>query len=452
RHLVDRALRIAKDQRTVTCLIFPSDLQVEDAVEKPPHAHDTIHSGIGYPLSRIVPAGSELDKAARIINEGKKVAILVGAGAKHAVEEVKELAARTGAGVAKALLGRTVLSDHLPYVTGAIGLLGTKPTYDMMMDCDTFLMIGSSFPYPEFLPKEGSARGIQIDIDGRMLSIRYPMELVLKGDSRATLQELLPLVQYKEDRTWRETIEDNVSDWWKTLEKRAMVKANPVNPQRVFWELSSRLPDDAIISADSGSVANWFARDLKMKETMLASLSGTLASMGPGVPYAIAAKFNYPHRTAIALVGDGAMQMSGNKSLITIGKYWKTWENPRLVVMVLNNRDLNLVTWEQRILEGDPKFEASQNIPDFPYASYAQSLGLVGIRVEDPEQLGEAWDRVLNADRPAVLEVVTDPEVPPIPPHITFSQAVNYAKSLISDPNRGKMIIQTIREKISDIF
>jgi pyruvate dehydrogenase (quinone) len=371
----------------------------------------------------------------------------------HASEEVKELAEITGGGVAKALLGRTVLSDYLPYVTGSIGLLGTKPTYDMMMQCDTFLMIGSSFPYPEFLPKEGSARGIQIDIDGRMLSIRYPMELNLKGDAKATLQALNPLLKYKEDRSWREELEKEIEDWWAVLESKAMNSANPVNPQRVFFELSSRLPGNVILTADSGSVANWFARNLKLKETMMASLSGNLATMGSGVPYAIAAKFAYPERPVIALVGDGAMQMNGNESLITVAKYWKEWKDPRLVVMVLNNQDLNLVTWEQRVMEGDPKFEASQNLPDFPYAGYAKSIGLHGIRVDDPDELGRAWDEVLKADRPTVLEVVTDPEVPPIPPHITFEQAVSYTKALFKgDPNRGKMIIQAIKDKASEYF
>ncbi len=450
RQLVDRAIRIAKDQRTVTCIIIPNDLQVEDAVEVPPHQHGTVHTGIGHPASRFVPEEMELKKAASIINEGKKVGILVGAGALHAADEVKQLAELTGAGVAKALLGRVVLSDYLPYVTGAIGLLGTKPSYDMMMECDTFLMIGSSFPYPEFLPEEGSARGIQIDIDGRMLSIRYPMELNLKGDSKATLQALIPLLEYKEDRSWREKLEKGIKEWWELMDARAMISANPVNPQRVFWELSSRLPENVILSSDSGSAANWFARDLKLKETMMASLSGTLATMGPGVPYAIAAKFTHPDRPAIALVGDGAMQMNGNEGLITISKYWKDWRDPRLVVLVLNNRDLNQVTWEQRVMEGDPKFNASQNIPDFPYAKYAESLGLKGIKIEDPEKLGWAWDEVLNADRPAVLEVVTDPEVPPLPPHIQFKQAVNYTKSLLNgDPHRGRMIKQTIKDKAS---
>lgn len=453
RHLVDRAIRIAIDQRTVTCLIFPNDVQTEDAVEQQKHKHSTIHTGTGIAPSVTVPVEEELRQAAEILNSGEKVAILVGAGALHAREEVKAVAELLGAGVAKALLGRTVLSDRLPYVTGAIGLLGTKPSYDLMTDCDTLLMVGSSFPYPEFLPKEGQARGIQIDIDGRMLSIRYPMELAMKGDSKATLKALIPLLKYKEDRSWRESIEKGILQWWKVMKERAMKSANPINPQRVFWELSPKLPSNVILTADSGSTATWFARDLVLEESMMASLSGNLATMGPGVPYAIAAKFAHPNRPVIALVGDGAMQMNGNSGLITISKYWKEWSDPRLIVLVLNNSDLNMVTWEQRVMEGDPKFEDSQVLPDFPYASYANSLGLLGIKIDNPEEIEDAWDRVLNADRPALLEAVVDPEVPPLPPHITLEQAMQYMKSIFKgDPDRGRSIVQTFKQKVAEYF
>ncbi|MEX2346527.1 MAG: thiamine pyrophosphate-requiring protein [Balneolaceae bacterium] len=452
RHLIDRSIRIAKNYRTVTCIIMPNDVQELDAVE-PPRAHGTIHSGIGHSSTNIIPPESELRKAAKVLNEGEKVAMLVGAGAAHAAEQIKEVAELLGAGVAKALLGKTVLADDLSYVTGAIGLLGTKPSWEMMINCDTLLMVGTSFPYSEFLPKEGQARGVQIDIDGKMLSIRYPMEVNLQGDSRQTLQALIPHLNHKEDRSWREKIEDGIKDWWKVLEARAMNSADPVNPQRVFWELSQKLPANCILTSDSGSSANWFARDLKVSEGMMASLSGNLATMCPGVPYAIAAKFAHPERPVIALVGDGAMQMLGNNGLITISKYWKRWSDPRLAVMILNNQDLNQVTWEQRALVGDPKFEASQNIPDFPYAEYAEMLGLKGIKVDDPEALSDAWDAVLSADRPAVLEVVTDPSVPPLPPHINFKQAVNYSKALLKgDPEEINIIKQTFKDVLQEVM
>jgi pyruvate dehydrogenase (quinone) len=451
RHLVDRALRIAQAERTVTCIIVPNDVQTMDAVEQPEHAHGTIHSGIGYARTRVVPHEDDLRRAAEVLNVGERVAMLVGQGALHATDEVIEVAEILGAGVAKALLGKAALPDDLPFVTGSIGLLGTKPSYDLMMGCDTLLMVGSSFPYSEFLPEEGKARGVQIDIDARMIGIRYPMEVQLVGDSAETLRALVPQLERKSDRSWREEIEENVAEWWRLMEERAMIEADPINPQRVFWELSPRLPDDCILTCDSGSSANWFARDLKLRRGMMASLSGTLATMGPGVPYAIAAKFAHPDRVAIALVGDGAMQMNGINELITIAKYWQRWSDPRLIVLVLNNRDLNQVTWEQRALEGDPKFEASQDIPDFPYARYAELVGLKGVRVESPDEIGDAWDEVLSADRPAVLEAVTDPEVPPLPPHITFEQARHFVLSVArGDSGRRAMIEQSLKAKLKE--
>ena len=453
RHLVDRAVRIARAERTVTCLIVPNDLQEEEAVFEPSQEHGNVHSGLGMSRPVVVPQEGDLRWAADILNAGERVAILVGQGALDATDEVIEVADRLGAGVAKALLGKAVVPDDLPFVTGAIGLLGTKPSWDLMQDCDTLLMIGSSFPYSEFLPEEGQARAVQIDIDGRMLGIRYPMEVNLVGDSAQTLRALMPLLEQKQDRSWRETIEANVTEWWKLLEARAMQEADPVNPQRVFWELSARLPDDCILSADSGSSANWYARDLKLRRGMKASLSGTLATMGPGVPYAIAAKFAYPERVAIALVGDGAMQMNGINELITIGKYWQHWSDPRLIVLVLNNRDLNQVTWEQRAMAGDPKFEASQQIPDFPYARYAEMLGLRGIRVDAAEDVGSAWEQALSADRPFVLEAVTDPEVASLPPHIDFAQARSLVSALLKrDPDSRAIIRHSFRQKLEEFL
>src|SRR3954471_10948494 len=446
-HLIDRAMRIAIAERTVTCVIVPGDLQQVEAVKQPPHIHGTVHSTVGITLPRVVPHDIDLERAADILNAGSKVAMLIGAGALGAADEVIEVAETLGAGVAKALLGKAAVPDDYPFVTGAIGLLGTKPSYEMMTRCDTLLMIGSNFPYSEFLPKPGQARAVQIDIDGRMLSIRYPMEVSLIGDSAETLRALLPLLVRKTDRAWRQSIESEVSEWWRVLEARAMNDANPINPQRVFWELSSRLPDGVILAADSGSSANWFARDLKIRKGMMASLSGTLATMGPGVPYVIAAKFAYPDRVAIALVGDGAMQMNGINGLITIAKYWREWRDPRLVVLVLNNRDLNMVTWEQRALAGNPRFEGSQSVPDFPYAEYAIDLGLTGIRVDHPDQIGPAWDRALAADRPALIEAITDPNVPPLPPHISFEQAKAFATSVLSgDAEALGFIKQTIKD------
>jgi len=453
RHLVDRALRIAHAERTVTCIIVPNDIQTLDAIEEPEHAHGTIHSGIGYARGRVVPHEDELRRAAEVLNTGERVAMLVGQGALNATDEVIEAAELLGAGVAKALLGKAAVPDDLSFVTGSIGMLGTKPSYELMMGCDTLLIVGSSFPFSEFLPKEGKARGVQIDLDARMIGIRYPMEVHLVGDSAETLRRLIAHLERKQDCAWREEIEQNVADWWRLIEERAMIDADPINPQRVFWELSQRLPDGCILTSDSGTAANWFARDLKIKRGMMASLSGNLASMGPGVPYAVAAKFAYPDRVTIALVGDGAMQMNGLNELITVAKYWRRWSDPRLIVLVLNNRDLNLVTWEQRVLEGDPKFEASQKIPDFPYARYAELLGLKGVRVDSPEDVGAAWDEVLAADRPALLEAVTDPEVPPLPPHISLEQAKHFTLSVArGDSGRRAMVEQSLKAKLKEFL
>jgi pyruvate dehydrogenase (quinone) len=379
--------------------------------------------------------------------------MLVGQGALHAGPEIAQVAELLGAGVAKALLGKAALPDDLPWVTGAIGLLGTKPSWTLMMECDTLLMVGSSFPYSEFLPEEGQARGVQIDIDGRMIGIRYPMEVNLVGDSVETLRALIPHLERKADRSWREKIEGEVAEWWKLMDDRANMSANPVNPQLVFHELSKRLPDRAIIASDSGSAANWFARDVKLRDGMMASLSGTLATMGPGVPYAVGAKFAHPDRPVFALVGDGAMQMNGINELITIAKYRDQWPDQRLIIMVLNNRDLNQVTWEQRAMSGDPKFEGSQDLPDFPYAAYAEMLGLKGVRVDRPDQVGAAWDEALASDRPVVYEAVTDPQVPPLPPHITIEQAKALTKALVArDPDSAQIVRQSFKQKIEEFL
>jgi pyruvate dehydrogenase (quinone) len=442
RHAVDRGMRIAKAERSVTCIIIPNDVQGEDAVEVPPHTHGSVHSSVGHATARTVPRGADNRPAAQILNEGERVAMLVGQGAIGAAQEVTDVAEALGAGVAKALLGRAALPDDLPFVTGSIGLLGTKPSWDLMQGADTLLMVGSSFPYSEFLPEEGSVRGVQIDVDPKMIGIRYPMDVHLVGDSAETLRALLPQLERKEDRSWREEIEAGVERWWQIVEERAMQDADPINPQRVFWELSQRLPDGCILSSDSGSAANWFARDLRLRTGMMASLSGTLATMGAGVPYAIAAKLTHPDRPAIALVGDGAMQMNGNAELVTAAKHWKRWSDPSLIVCVLNNGDLNQVTWEQRVLQGDPMYPDTQEIPDFPYARYAELIGLKGIRVDDPDDVGSAWEEALAAERPVVLEALTDPSVPPLPPHITIEQAKQLATALTAGEPRAWDVIK----------
>ncbi|MGH8143390.1 MAG: thiamine pyrophosphate-requiring protein [Steroidobacteraceae bacterium] len=451
RHLIDRAMRIASAKRTVTCVIIPNDLQELD-YEDPPMVHGATHTGVGYAGPALLPGAELLRQAADVLNAGERVAILVGAGALGATDEVIAVAQKLQAGVAKALLGKAVVPDDLAWVTGSIGLVGTKPSWDLMQSCDTFFMIGSAFPYSEFLPKPGNARGIQIDIDGAMLSLRYPMEVNLVGDSATTLRALLPLLQDKQAGEWRRTIETGVAQWWKTLEERAMMAADPINPQRVFWELSKRLPDNCIMTGDSGSVANWYARDIRMRRGMMGSLSGGLASLGAATPYAMAAKMAYPDRPVIAFIGDGAMQMNGLNVMITIGKYWRQWSDPRLIVMVLNNRDLNQVTWEERVMLGEGKTESTQSIPDLPYHSYAELLGLKGIFVNDPERLGAAWDEALAADRPVILECYTDPNVPPLPPHITLKDARNFMTMIGNEPELSSVLRNSAKQLFSHLL
>ncbi len=451
RHLIDRAIRIAATRRTVTCVVIPNDLQ-ELPYSDPPMAHGYTHTGVGFAGPALLPSDSLLRQAAAVLNDGEKVAILVGAGALGATDEVIAVAQKLQAGVAKALLGKAVLPDDLPWVTGSIGLLGTKPSWDMMRSCDTFFMIGSAFPYSEFLPKPGSARGVQIDIDGSRLSLRYPMEVNIVGDSATALRALVPLLDEKPADQWRKTIEANVARWWKTLEERAMEPADPINPQRVFWELSKRLPENCIMTGDSGSVANWYARDIRMRRGMMGSLSGGLASLGAATPYAMAAKMAFPDRVVIAFIGDGAMQMNGLNVMITIAKYWRQWSNPRLIVLVLNNRDLNQVTWEERIMLGEGKTELTQSIPDFPYHTYAQLLGLKGIFVNDPERLGAAWEEALAADRPVILECYTDPNVPPLPPHITLKDARNFMAMMSSEPELSDVLKGSVKQVFAHLL
>jgi pyruvate dehydrogenase (quinone) len=450
-HVVDRAIRLAIARRAPSVIILPKDVQ-EQAYEEPKRAHGFTRSGPGYSRPVVTPPGGELRRAAEVLNAGEKDAMLVGAGAIGAADEVVAIAETLGAGVAKALLGKSVLPDDLPFVTGCIGLLGTRPSSDLMTACDTLLMVGTGFPWSEFLPKTGAARAVQIDIDPAMLSLRYPCEVNLHGDAAETLRLLLPMLIQKSDRSWRETIEGSMRDWWQTLEARAFTNAHPVNPQRVVWEMSPRLPDNAIVTSDSGSCANWYARDYRVKAGQMCSLSGGLASMGAAVPYAFGAKFAHPDRPVIALVGDGAMQMNNMAELITIAKYRDRWADPRLVTCVFNNEDLNEVTWEQRVMNGNPRYDASQDIPDVRYSQFAEQIGLKGLFVDDPDDVGAAWDEALAADRPVVLEVKTDREIAPLPPHISFKEAKAFMFSMAKDEDAGHVIKDTARQVVNAVL
>jgi pyruvate dehydrogenase (quinone) len=451
-NVLDRAIRVALAERAPTAIIIPADVQ-ELEYSAPTHAFKMVPSSLGIDWPTTSPGDGAIRRSAELLNAGRKVAILAGAGARGARAELEQVADLLGAGVAKALLGKDVLSDELSYVTGSIGLLGTRPSYEMMRGCDTLLTVGSSFPYTQFMPEFGQARGVQIDLDAKYIGMRYPYEENLVGDAAATLRALIPHLRRKEDRSWREGIESNVARWWQTMEAEAMVEADPINPMRLFFELSSRLPDNAIVTADSGSAANWYARQLKFRGHIRGSLSGTLATMGAGVPYGIGAKFGEPRRPVIAFAGDGAMQMNGLAELITVKRYWREWIDPRLIVAVLHNDDLNQVTWEMRAMQGAPKFTESQTLPDVSYAAFAAGLGFQAITVEKPEEIGAAWDRALGSDRPTLLDVRCDPDVPPIPPHATFEQMKDAAEALLKgDEDRWGVLKEGVKAKLQEFL
>jgi pyruvate dehydrogenase (quinone) len=451
-NVLDRAIRTALARRAPTAVILPADVQELD-YSAPTHEFKMVPSSLGLHWPQLAPDSDALRHAAEILNGGSRVAILAGSGARGAAAELEQVADLLGAGVAKALLGKDVLSDELPYVTGSIGLLGTRPSYEMMRAADTLLTVGSSFPYTQFMPEFDQARAVQIDLDPVMIGMRYPYEVNLVGDAASTLRALLPLLHRKEDRSWREGIESDVARWWETMVMQAGVEADPINPMRLFAELSPRLPEDAIVTADSGSSANWYARQLRFRGTMRGSLSGNLATMGPGVPYGIGAKFGCPHRPVIVFAGDGAMQMNGLAELITIKRYWEQWSDPRLIIAVLHNDDLNQVTWEMRAMAGAPKFVESQRLPDVDYAGFAASLGLQAIAVDKPGDIASAWDNALGANRPTLLDVRCDPNVPPIPPHATFEQMTDAAKALwAGDEDRWGVIKQGVKTKLQEFL
>jgi pyruvate dehydrogenase (quinone) len=450
---LDRAFRTARARQAPTAVVIPSDLQ-EESYEPPGHAFKQVPSSGPHDAEPIMAADpAAISLAAEIVNAGSKVAILIGQGARGAATEIHEVAERTGAGVAKALLGKDVLPDDLPYVTGAIGLLGTRASYELMRDCDTLLIVGTNFPYSQFLPAYGKARAVQIDIDGANIGMRYPTEVNIVADAKTALAELLPLLTEKTDRKWRETVEGNVEQWWQTVERQAMLTADPVNPMRVVWELSQRLPADAIVTGDSGSSTNWYARCLRFGPTMRGSLSGTLATMGSAVPYALGAKYAHPDRPVVALAGDGAMQMNGLAELLTIRRYWREWSDPRLVVCVFHNNDLSHVTWELRAMGGAPKFEESQTLPEVSYADVAHTMGWRAIAVDNPDSVGPAWEEALAAEEPVLLDVRTDPEVPPIPPHVTYDETTSMIEAILKgDPNGWHVVGEIAKNKAAELF
>jgi pyruvate dehydrogenase (quinone) len=442
--VVDRAFRTALATRSPCVVVLPHDVQQLEVPQEASHEHGVLVTASQWRKPRVVPRDDDLREAAAVLAAGSRVAVLVGQGARDAQPQVRAVVERLGAGVTTSLLGKTCWDDSLPYSCGVMGHLGTSASAWLMAGCDTLLVVGSNDPWTEYYPAPGQARAVQVDLDGRHLGNRYPVEVGLTGDAAETLDALLPLLP-EPGTSWRDEVVQQVRAWHDLAEERSRLPADPLNPELVVRALSDRLPADAQVSVDVGSVTYWYARQLRLPPGVPAHLSSTLASMGSSVPYGLAAKLAEPRRPVVALSGDGAMQMVGNPELVTVSGLWQTWEDPRFVVLVLHNRDLAEVTWEQREMEGDPRFDDSQSLPAFPYAAYAELLGLRGIRVERPAQVGPAWDAALSADRPAVIEAVVDPDVPLLPPFPAGRQKLeSFRRGLEQEGAAGEHALQLL--------
>lgn len=413
--VLDRAFRTARATSSPCVVIVPHDLQSAAAPDLE-QEHGIVVTAPSWAAAATMPREADLDAAAALLNSAERVALLVGQGAKNASAEVVAIAEKLGAGIATSLLGKPYVDETLPFVAGTMGHLGTTASAHLLGNCDALLIVGSNDPWTEFYPPPGAARAVQVDIDEKKIGNRYPVEVGLAGDTAAALAALDTRLEHRPHGEWRSSVEAEVSRWRILAADRAAVPAVPVNPERVVRELNGRLPADAQVSIDVGSCVYWYARQLVLPPGVPAHLSGTLASMGCAIPYGLAAKLAHPGRPVVALAGDGAMQMAGAAELVTVAHRWQQWQDPRFVVCVFNNRELAEVTWEQRESEAEPRFGDSQELPNFPFAAYARLLGLEGILVDDPEDLGDAWDRAFAADRPVVIEVLTDPEVPLLPP------------------------------------
>jgi pyruvate dehydrogenase (quinone) len=447
--VIDNAIRTALATSSPTCVIVTHDVQRADLPEDQPQTHGVVHSAAVVGRPRVLPQETDLARAAEVLAAGERVAMLVGQGAASAVDEVLAVADRLGAGITTSLLGKPLLDESLPHHCGVMGHLGTTASADLMAGCDTLLIVGSNDPWTEFYPAPGQARTVQVDVSARNIGAKYPVEVGLAGDSAETLRALLALLPEAggQARTgWREQVEDAVRTWRRIADERAHQPADPLNPQLVLHELSAQLPADAQVSVDVGSVVYWYARFLRLPPGVPAHLSSTLASMGSAMPYGIAAKLLHPDRPLVALAGDGAMQMNGLSELITVAARWRDWADPRFVVLVLNNGDLAEVSWEQREMEGDPRFPTSQRVPSFPYAGYAELLGLRGIRVDDPSDVAQAWADALAADRPCVVEAVVDRRTPLLPPRRTSDTVEQMRQGLDQEPDGAPAAEQLDRQ------
>jgi pyruvate dehydrogenase (quinone) len=445
-NITDLACRTALAYHGVAHITIPVDFQ-EMEVKKQQRSKRNVphHTSDVYARSARLPDRGELESAAEILNQGKKVVILAGRGAPDASDELEQTAELLGAPIIKALLGKAAVPDSSPYTTGGIGLLGTKPSQEAMEDCDTLLMVGTSFPYIEFLPKPGQARGVQIELDPKRIGLRYPVEVGLIGDSRNTLRELIPLLRRKEDRGFLNAAQAGMKDWMRMMEERGTRRDKPMKPQVVAWELGKLLRDDAIVSCDSGTIATWWARQIPAKRGQMHSVSGTLATMAPGLPYTIAAQVAYPERQCVAFVGDGGFSML-MADFVTAVKY-----RLPIKVVIIKNNTLGQIKWEQMVFLGNPEYGVELHPIDF--AEFAHACGGIGFTVDDPANCGRVLQEFLNAPGPAVLQAVVDPLEPPLPAKIKAEQALHFAESLArGEPNRSKIALTTLSDKVRELI
>jgi pyruvate dehydrogenase (quinone) len=445
-NIADLACRTALAYHGVAHISFPVDLQDKEVKKKQASSRNIPHhtSDVDARSARL-PNHADLERAADILNHGKKIAILAGRGALDATDELENAAELLAAPIVKALLGKAAVPDDSPYTTGGIGLLGTKPSQEALEDCDTLLMLGTSFPYIEYLPKPGQARGIQIELDPKRIGLRYPVEVGLVGDARNTLRELIPLLKRKEDRSFLQAAQAAMKDWWELMEKRATRPDRPMKPQVVAWELGKRLRDDAIVSCDSGTIATWWARYILARRGQMHSLSGNLATMAPGLPYTLAAQVAFPNRQCVAFVGDGGFSML-MAEFVTAVKY----KLPVKVVIIKNNT-LGQIKWEQMVFLGNPEYVVDLQPIDF--AAFAHACGGIGFSVEDPADCGRTLEEFLAAPGPAILQAAVDPFEPPLPAKVKAEQALHFAESLArGEPNRKKIALTTISDRVRELI
>jgi pyruvate dehydrogenase (quinone)/pyruvate oxidase len=445
-NVADLACRTALVYRGVSHITIPVDTQDREVDHKtlskrnvPHHTSDVCAIGA------LLPPESDLERAAYTLNSGKRIAILVGRGALNATDELEVLAETLGAPIIKALLGKSAVPDTSPYTTGGIGLLGTKPSQEALENCDTLLMIGTSFPYIEFLPKPGQARAVQIELDPKRIGLRYPVEVGLVGDSRRTLQRLLPMLRRNKYRKFLDKAQSGMRDWWELMQTYGTRTVKPMKPQVIAWELGKQLAENAIVSCDSGTIATWWARQIPVKRGQMHSLSGNLATMAPGLPYSIAAQVAYPDRQCVAFVGDGGFSML-MAEFATCVKY-----KLPVKVFIIKNNTLGQIKWEQMVFLGNPEYGC--DLQPINFAMYAQACGGTGITIEDAHDCGRLVEQALNTPGPVVVEALVDAFEPPMPPRISVRQAQKFAESLIrGEPNREKIVATIAEDRIRELI